>query len=132
MNDSVNHPSHYIDASVMLEPIELTSRLDSCIGQAIQYVMRAPYKGTEEEDLKKAVFYLKKSKELIIPWTKYRNQKNIIYVLAKQFANRSKDPLTRNVLNNLFFSDIPLNHWWHGGQDSAIDAINKRLQELEK
>lgn len=59
-NNPVNHPLHYLKAAVVIEPIELTSRLDSCLGQALQYVMRAPYKGNDIEDLEKAVFYLKK------------------------------------------------------------------------
>ena len=60
MNDNVNHPSHYLKAAVTVEPIELTARLDSCLGQALQYVMRAPFKGNIVEDLEKAVFYLRK------------------------------------------------------------------------
>ena len=58
IEEAVNHPSHYVKCAVMLEPIELTSRLDACLGQAINYVLRAPYKGSQKEDLKKAVFYL--------------------------------------------------------------------------
>lgn len=64
MSDNVNHPSHYLKAAVTIEPIELTSRMTSCIGQALQYVFRAKYKSNESEDLKKAVFYLKKQLEV--------------------------------------------------------------------
>ena len=63
--DPVNRPSHYLAASVSIEPIELTSRLDSCLGQAIQYVLRAPFKGNEREDLQKAVFYLSRRIDLL-------------------------------------------------------------------
>ena len=63
--DPVNRPSHYLAASVSIEPIELTSRLDSCLGQAIQYVLRAPFKGNEREDLKKAAFYLSRRIDLL-------------------------------------------------------------------
>ena len=65
LNDPVNHPSHYLKAAIVLEPIELTSRLDSCLGQALQYVFRAPYKGNELEDLEKARFYLNKELTLM-------------------------------------------------------------------
>lgn len=64
MTDNVNHPTHYLMAAVTIEPIELTSRMTSCIGQALQYVFRAKYKSNEAEDLKKAVFYLKKQLEV--------------------------------------------------------------------
>lgn len=63
--DPVNRPSHYLAASVSIEPIELTSRLDSCLGQAVQYVLRAPFKGNEREDLQKAAFYLSRRIELL-------------------------------------------------------------------
>ena len=59
-SDPVNRPAHYLAASVRLEPIELTARLDSCLGQALQYVFRAPYKGSTREDLEKAIYYLNK------------------------------------------------------------------------
>ena len=59
-SDPVNRPAHYLAASIRLEPIELTARLDSCLGQAIQYVFRAPYKGSTREDLEKAIYYLNK------------------------------------------------------------------------
>lgn len=64
MTDNVNHPKHYLSAALTLEPIELTARLNSCLGQALQYVCRAPYKGNEIEDLEKAVFYLNKQFEI--------------------------------------------------------------------
>lgn len=59
-SDPVNHPSHYLAVAITLEPIELTARLNSCFGQALQYVFRAPHKGSEIEDLRKACFYLHK------------------------------------------------------------------------
>lgn len=64
INDPVHSPSHYLKAAITIEPIELTARLDSCLGQALQYVFRAPYKGNEREDLEKAIFYLKKEVEI--------------------------------------------------------------------
>ena len=64
-HDPVNHPHHYMAASVIVQPIELTARLDSCLGQALQYVLRAPFKGNEQEDLSKAVFYLRKRADLL-------------------------------------------------------------------
>lgn len=35
-NDPVNNPSHYLKAAITVEPIELTARLDPCLGQALQ------------------------------------------------------------------------------------------------
>lgn len=63
MNDAINHPNHYVKNAIVLEPIELTGRLNSCIGQALQYVIRRKDKGSELEDLQKAVFWLNWYKE---------------------------------------------------------------------
>ena len=65
LNDPVNHPSHYLKAAITIEPIELTARLDSCLGQALQYLFRAPYKGRMREDMEKAIFYLRKEQEVM-------------------------------------------------------------------
>ena len=43
---------------------ECTARLDACLGQAVNYIVRAPYKGNQVEDLKKAIFYLNKFESL--------------------------------------------------------------------
>lgn len=58
MSDNVYHPNHYVLNSVRLEPVELTARLPSAIGQAINYVMRCRFKGSYKEDLEKAINYL--------------------------------------------------------------------------
>lgn len=130
MLENVYHPKHYLEASVTIEPIELTSRLDSCLGQAIQYVMRAPHKGNEVEDLEKAIFYLEKSKDLGLPWHKYRNLQKPVYVLARIFADNTKDVLTRQVLKCLFLSESFEGSYYTGGQEMAIRAIRARLAEL--
>jgi hypothetical protein len=59
MSDNVYHPNHYVLNSVKLEPVELTARLPSAVGQAINYVMRCRFKGTRDEDIEKAINYLR-------------------------------------------------------------------------
>ena len=54
MSDNVYHPNHYVLNSVKLEPVELTARLPSAIGQAINYIMRCRFKGSYKDDLEKA------------------------------------------------------------------------------
>lgn len=61
-NDPVNHPSHYAD-HYEHEVIELTEKLDFCLGNAVKYILRAPYKGHEAEDLKKARWYVNRMVE---------------------------------------------------------------------
>jgi hypothetical protein len=55
-SDPVNHPHHYTQYPV--EVIEITEHLDFLTGNVVKYVLRAPYKGNQLEDLKKAAWYL--------------------------------------------------------------------------
>jgi hypothetical protein len=57
MSSKVDHPDHYnkgIEAILVIE----SWNLNFSLGNVIKYVLRAPYKGTELEDLEKARVYL--------------------------------------------------------------------------
>lgn len=125
--DAVHEPQHYIKASVRLEPIELTSRLDACLGQALNYVFRAPYKGNELEDLQKAIVYLERSYKLKTPKYKYREKDNVIRFLAGHFVDNSSDPLTRKVLYTLFFRSFAN---LDDCEKQAIKCIKERISEI--
>ena len=56
--DPVNHPKHY--TQYKHEVIELTEQLDFCLGNAVKYILRAPYKGNRIQDWEKAVWSLKR------------------------------------------------------------------------
>ena len=60
MSDMVNHPAHYEEQSIKLEPIDFCERLPFCEGNAIKYCFRAGHKEGASEllDLKKAQWYL--------------------------------------------------------------------------
>lgn len=123
--DPVNNPSHYLKAAVLIQPIELTARLNSCLGQALNYIFRAPYKNNEEEDLKKAIFYFEKYKELIEgkkdAWELEINETS--WVLGKIFAVYTRDPFAGTVLEILFKSKV-INA---DTLDEVIDFINRHL-----
>ena len=53
---SIDHPAHYTQGKH--EVIELTELLDFCTGNAVKYILRAPYKGQYVRDLKKARWYI--------------------------------------------------------------------------
>lgn len=59
-HDPVHHPVHYTVYPV--EPIDITRHLGFCLGNAVKYVLRAPYKGGEE-DCRKALQYLEWEEE---------------------------------------------------------------------
>lgn len=102
--DPVNKPSHYIQASILMQPIELTARLNSCLGQAINYVVRAPYKNNKVEDLQKAIFYFNKYKDVIASkkedWEFEIDE--TAWTLGKIFADNTKDHLAGAILTTLF------------------------------
>lgn len=56
--DPVEQPEHYSTHPSGIEPIEITKYETFLRGNIIKYVMRAPYKGNELQDLKKARQYL--------------------------------------------------------------------------
>lgn len=67
MSEKVNHPSHYnmggekeADGTAKYEVIKLIEDWDLgfCLGNALKYILRAPHKGNEDEDLAKAIWYL--------------------------------------------------------------------------
>ena len=55
MSDMVNSAPHYTVYPV--QPIEIARHLGFCLGNAVKYVLRAPFKG-EVEDCDKALKYL--------------------------------------------------------------------------
>lgn len=59
MTDNVNHPSHYARFRFTCEPKDFTKFLPHPLASAIEYIIRAPHKGNELEDLEKADFWLR-------------------------------------------------------------------------
>jgi hypothetical protein len=54
MSDNVNKPAHYNMHPSGIEVMDIVKHETFLRGNVIKYVMRAPYKGKEVEDLKKA------------------------------------------------------------------------------
>lgn len=57
--EAVNHPSHYNQGIETIDVIESWG-LNFSLGNAIKYILRAPHKGKELEDLRKAKWYLER------------------------------------------------------------------------
>jgi len=55
-HDPVTSPDHYMVYPV--QPIAITRHLGFCLGNAVKYVLRAPYKGDAQGDLRKALQYI--------------------------------------------------------------------------
>jgi hypothetical protein len=57
-DETVNHPSHYLQHPSGVECITITEHMGFNLGNAIKYVWRADLKGDAVEDLKKARWYI--------------------------------------------------------------------------
>ncbi len=59
-HDPVNHPKHYLVHGPQYQPAVICRvwKLSLAIGQAVIYLLRAPYKGNQIEDYKKAVWWI--------------------------------------------------------------------------
>lgn len=58
--DAVTRPAHYGGEANPHEPIKVIEHyeLGFCLGNAIKYLLRAPFKGSTLDDLKKARWYV--------------------------------------------------------------------------
>lgn len=70
MKDQVNSPDHYTHGGIetweyILAKLGANGFLAYCSGNVIKYVSRAPYKGKELEDLKKAQWYINRMVDLL-------------------------------------------------------------------
>jgi hypothetical protein len=60
MHDAVNRPSHYTSHPSGVEAIEIEEYLCFNVGNAIKYLFRAGLKGDVAEDMRKALWYLRR------------------------------------------------------------------------
>ncbi len=63
--DVVEKPKHYNSHPSGLEAIDLCEHLSFNTGNAVKYIWRAGLKNDEAEDLKKALWYIKRERALI-------------------------------------------------------------------
>lgn len=84
MDDPVNHPAHY--TQYPHEVIELTEQLNFCMGNAVKYILRAPFKGREAEDLKKAKWYVERARKTDC-FEIFDDEDEAFYELVDSFRN---------------------------------------------
>lgn len=89
--------SHYRSHPSGIEAIEITQYESFLRGNILKYVLRAPYKGSELEDLKKAAEYLQWEIERVIEERFLQRERfrdlfaNVKDYTAEEFVNRLKD-----------------------------------------
>lgn len=67
LSEQVNHPAHYNRGNIEVADFIADQDLNFFLGNVVKYICRAGYKNKEKtvEDLKKALWYLKKNIELV-------------------------------------------------------------------
>lgn len=63
MADAVNHPPHYTGHPSGIECIQIAEHMGFNLGNAVKYIWRADLKGSDIEDLRKAVWYVQREIE---------------------------------------------------------------------
>jgi len=64
--DRVNNPKHYVSNPSGIECIEVVEHLNFNRGNAIKYIWGCGLKGSEVEDLKKAIWYINREIKRVI------------------------------------------------------------------
>lgn len=126
-NDLVNNPSHYEKCKVVFEVVDLTERLPHALGAAIEYILRAPYKGSEKVDLEKAIWWLKRFRDVylrIINSSAYPLTPTTSTVMAA-FC------LVHEPLSSLVTRDGSVLYISEGTINRTIEKLEKRIAEIE-
>lgn len=91
MSDNVNHPKHYTQASVSLEPIDVIRDCPFDLGNAIKYICRAGHKDDELQDLLKAKRYIVWTAESYLfdpePYEHFMKSKGLLMRKLMPFAD---------------------------------------------
>lgn len=129
--DVVNHPKHY--TQYKHEVIELTEKLGFCLGNAVKYILRAKFKGHEEEDLKKASWYLKRifasraEPMAELHHGEYGMTEEQLIALADSYGNEFVSRLIRGFLRN----ELDLSAHQLVLENMALRARLTRYEELD-
>lgn len=136
MPDNVYHPNHYKINALSIEPVELTSRLPSIIGQVVNYVVRSRFKANFKEDIDKAINYLEIqmrmkdmfSRNLVL--VDYATLGNGMYkamlVLWRDFYEAPADNEAGRAFEDRFLRILIDDHY-----DITLDSIKKAKDFLE-
>lgn len=144
MTDNVNHPDHYARYRFECEPKDLTKYLPHPLASAIEYIIRAPFKGNELEDLKKAVWWLtefQNTDEFWIPQYALKEKhyfcrllKSVdhIKVSAAAFAIMSRCGILRFGLFDYEAGKYDFPRYIQKSQvETLIEKVDERIKEIE-
>mgnify|MGYP003334941178 CR=1 FL=1 len=93
MHDPVNSPKHYTSHPSGIDCIQITEHMGFNLGNAIKYIWRADLKNDAVEDLKKAVWYIRReidrrTKPQKIGWESSQEYLDFCEEIDKATANK--------------------------------------------
>lgn len=103
MSNEVYHPKHYTSHPSGIETIELTANQSFLVGNAIKYLARYNLKGTPEQDLRKAIFYIERAIEQHVDRDEV-SQKNMPWAyepLVIKWMKAEKNPFVASAVGSL-------------------------------
>lgn len=128
--DMINHPRHYEANRYSCEPADLTTMLPHPIASAVEYILRAPFKGTEVADLKKAQWWLARAYDTEAFWNEDGDLRYEFTACwdetafnAAMFAMSTKSQM---VCALYFGGDI-----YRSNVAEVIDMLKDRIEQLE-
>ncbi len=129
MHDPVHRPARYTVYPV--EPIDITRHLGFCLGNAVKYVLRAPYKGGEE-DCRKALQYLKWEGEIRQPPVSLQAYNRISEALEalQEYLVSEGDALWDDISGAQSDFLTALDAYLH--QDSSVCRMEEHVEELAR
>lgn len=110
--DLINHPAHYANHKIVLEPIDILETLPFGIANIFKYIIRAKDKGNELQDLEKSAWYLERT----IKTYTYERLNNL---LAPLYIFRFSENLLLRTFGNLLIRGYP-----------PADALNELNTEI--
>lgn len=124
MNDAVNHPSHYNQGAIEVIDFIEDRQFNFNVGNAVKYICRAPYKGKYVEDLQKAVFYLKRQRELNSK-KKHKIGHLDVYDFAKHLPERLRIVI-------FIIDDISITNKIGRYYDMAIENLQEEIKIVQE
>lgn len=105
--DLINHPEHYANHKIVLEPIDILETLPFGIANIFKYIVRAKDKGNELQDLEKSAWYLERT-------IKTYSYERLNYLLSPLYIFRYSENLLLRSFGNLLIRGC-----------SPADALNE-------
>ena len=98
MADAVNHPTHY-NTHPVCEAIDVCEWLSFNLGNAVKYLWRAGQKDDRNQDLQKALWYLRREQ---LAFTTLRVPSAVKQLMRIISENEEGDQLLRVVMQHLY------------------------------